>query len=172
MSKYEDFVSYVRNRSKNDNGYSAKMRKALSESTEYQSWDILSSWVDLENDRERKAYGLIGAFAARQVNEDGKLDLGGALNRVFVSKGGQGEIIDSGEAGKLRRVVSCQNSEELISCLRPMLSFLSSNGIELSLGRLLGEILYFDNPSVREDICLRWTKSFFMRQKEETSVPD
>ena len=86
-SKEENFVAYVLERihKMNDRGFAAKLKKADNEATEYQSWEILTSWADIERKNERRAFGLIGANLARSKRDaDGKLGPGGGIaeNRV------------------------------------------------------------------------------------------
>jgi CRISPR type I-E-associated protein CasB/Cse2 len=169
MTRCEQFISYVQQRSKADKGYASRLRKALSETTESQSWELLASWVDLDKDRDRKAFGMIGALATK-VDSKGNLSLGLALSASYKrrQKGKvDSELIKSSEASKLRRLIACQDSNELLECLRPVLQFLLHQDINIDLSRLLQEILYFDVDKSRIDIEKRWARDFFGQTRED-----
>lgn len=168
--KSTKFVNYVFSRIINENNkeFRAKLKKADNEATEYQSWDILSQWVDLENDRDRKTYGLVGASIARSgMHSDGKLGLGGALRAVFQKDGDTGDIQKSSSALRLRRLLSCKEKMELIEVLRPILRFLISKEVGISHTKLLDDILWFDHDTSREKSRVRWAQDFFSNRRDE-----
>ena len=154
-----------------DKGFLAKLKKAESEATEHQAWEILARWVDLENPWERRAYGLIGASLARlKAGKDGLLGMGGALQALFIKRGANGEIEGSAEALRLRRLLSCKDQEEAVEVIRPLLRYLVGQDIPISHAQLLDELLWFDVDASRERTRLRWAKDFYSkREKEEAS---
>lgn len=168
--KSENFVSYVisKIRHENNKGFGAKLKKSDNEATEYQSWEILARWIDLESVKERKAYGLIGASLARSnFKNDGSLSLGKALYFSFRTENETGDIVKSSAATRLRRILACKESLELIDILRPILRFFQSKEINICYSRLLNEILWFDNDYSRDKIRSRWAQDFFGKMEEE-----
>lgn len=164
------FVDYVLRTCKNDKGFAARLKRADNPSTEYQSWEILSNWIDLESSRDRKCYGLVGASLARSHDfKDGSLGLGRALNLVFFQTNGSGDISKSASAVRLRRLLACTSSEELIGILRSLLRFLDSKGIGYSRAQVLDDILWFDHDRSRDRIRATWAKEFFRAQTKEVS---
>lgn len=168
--KSKKYVEYVLRSARADKGFAARMKKADNEATEYQSWEILSNWIDLEYHRDRRAYGLVGASLARaNMSSDGFLGLGKALNTVFYQENGSGDISKSSAAVRLRRLLACHNAEELIGILRSMLRFLESKDIKFSRAQILDDILWFDHDNSRERIRTRWAQDFFRAMEKEDS---
>ena len=161
-SKTASFVDYVLERKSDSKGFAAKLKRADNENTEYQSWDILSRWVDLENSLQRKAFCFIAASVARsEYSQDGSYSLGGALKQVFLQDGGEGEIEKSSVALRMRRVLACRDTNELIEILGPVLRFVESKGINYARKSLLNEILWFNNDSSRERTRTHWAQDFY-----------
>lgn len=163
------FVAYVHEmvHKKKDRSFSAKLRRADSEATEYQSWEILAKWVDLERVRDRKAFGLIGSAAARSDSpSDGSLSLGRALYMSFLRDGGSGNPSQSTSASRLRRLLACKDSLELIEIMRPVLRLLESKGLLLCHAQLLDEIIWFDDYRSREKTRAKWANDFYTSKEE------
>ncbi|MBI9094964.1 MAG: type I-E CRISPR-associated protein Cse2/CasB [Sphaerochaeta sp.] len=165
--KTKVFVAYVLQRisSGGDTGFSAKLRRADNQDTEYQSWEILSKWVDLENEKERKAYGLIAASLAKgTIENDGIGSIGVALRRSFFAKATGEDIVKSTECSRLQRLLSCRDSFELLGILRSLLRYLDAKGIDYSRVQLLDEILWFDSTNQRDRIRAGWAQGFFRKE--------
>ncbi len=164
-----NFVNYISRliHTDKDKGFRAKMRKADNENIEYQSWDILSRWVDLEWDANRRAFALIGASVARSsFSEDGNLSIGSALRNIHLRTKDVGDLGTSSSAQRLRRILACHEKVELIDILRPVLRLLESSEINISRARLLDEILWFDHEERRDRIRVRWAQDFFKHREE------
>lgn len=168
--KSVSFVNYLIEQINADKGkgFGAKLRKADNEKTEYQSWEILSRWVNLEWESDRKAFALVGASLARsKPSEDGKLSVGEALRMVHLKDKDIGDIEKSSSALRLRRILACKEKDELMDILKPVLRYVESNGFLLHHALLLDEILWFNNDTSRERTRARWARDFF-RKKEES----
>lgn len=162
----EAFVNYVYEmvHTRQDSGFAAKMKKADNEVTEVQSWELLARWTDLENKKRTRCFSLIGAAVSRSKRHiNGDLGLGSALRQSLEETS---EIEKSSAAARLRRILSCQDSLELIRILRSTLRFLESSEIALDYSRLLKELLIYDYDDARERCRARWAMEFF-GQKEE-----
>lgn len=171
--KTSAFVAWVLSKTGTtaDKGFLAKLKKAESEATEYQAWEVLARWIDLEKPWERRAYGLIGASLARLKSvKDGSLGIGEALKALFAKRGGDGEIEGSAEASRLRRLLSCKDQEEAVEVIRPLLRYLVGQEIPISHMQLLDELLWFDNEISREKTRLRWAKNFYSKKEIEEAT--
>ncbi len=166
--KSTSFVDYVINTisKENNKGFSAKLKKAENETTEYQSWEILARWVDLEYEKNRRAYALIGASLARaKPKKDGESSLGGALFTLFNQGGSSNDIESSPAALRLRRLLACRDALELIDVLRQVMRLLESKDIGFSRAQLLDDILWFDTEQSRERSRTRWANDFYRKQE-------
>jgi len=165
----EKFVDYVLQRIHNqqDRGFAAKLKKADNEATEYQSWELLAPWVNLEHQRERKAYCLVGAHLARsRQRQDGTLGMGAALRRAQKQSNSGEELEHTPSAARLRRILACHDTLELIDVLRPVLRLLASKEVSISHARLLDDILWFHHDAARDRIRSQWAQEFFGRKEE------
>ncbi|HCJ94033.1 MAG TPA: type I-E CRISPR-associated protein Cse2/CasB [Sphaerochaeta sp.] len=165
-----NFVNHVIKEVNDDRGkgFGAKLRKADNENTEYQSWEILSRWVNLEWESDRKAFALIGASIARvKPVADGKLSIGEALRMVHLKDKDIGDLEKSSSALRLRRILACKEKDELMDILKPVVRYVESSGLLLQQARLLDEILWFNNDESRERTRAKWARDFF-RKKEES----
>ncbi|MBF9014136.1 MULTISPECIES: type I-E CRISPR-associated protein Cse2/CasB [unclassified Oceanispirochaeta] len=164
IKKSDAFVGYVLETIQNqkNKSFGAKLKKADNENTEYQSWEILSRWVDLENDRERKSYALIAASLAKHKSgKDGPLGLGRALAIAFDVRNGPSDDERGPGHSRLRRLLTCKDSQELILVLRSNLRLLQSRETPFSHARLLDEILSFDIDWKRDKIRASWAQEFY-----------
>ncbi len=171
QERSEAFVAWVLAHG-SDKGFSAKLRKADSEATAHQAWELLARWVDLEKPWERRAFSLIGASLSRtRTTVNGTLGLGAALRELSAQKGQVNEIESSPEAARLRRLLSCRDQEEVIDILGPLLRHLVGNNIALSHARLLDELLSFNYEVSQERTKLGWAKEFYQKSTEERQKP-
>ncbi|MGX8679551.1 MAG: type I-E CRISPR-associated protein Cse2/CasB [Sphaerochaetaceae bacterium] len=166
----EAFVSYVIKRINDSDGksFAAKLKRAESESTEYQSWEILTHWADLDSETQRKAFGIIGASIAHQaLKQDGTISLGKGLRLSAKDITSADKLAKSSEASRLRRLISCKSGIELANTVKPIIRLLESRDITICYSRLLNEILFFDSDISREKTCINWAQDFFGRRSEE-----
>jgi CRISPR system Cascade subunit CasB len=169
-SKSSNFVNYVLEtiNTTKAKGFSAKLKRADNEATEYQSWEILSRWVSLEDTLQRKSYCLIAASLARsEYPQDGSLSLGMSLRQVFIQDGGEGEIEKSSSSVRMRRILACRDANELLEIIRPVLRLLESKGINYSRRSLLDEILWFNSDLSRERTRAHWAQDFYGSREEK-----
>lgn len=163
----DSFVDHIFDmvHARQDSGFAAKMKKADNEGTEAQSWELLARWTDLENKRRTKCFALVGAAAARTRSPmNGELGLGRAL---WMSLEDKTEVDKSSAAARLRRILACQDSQELVRVLRSTLRFLESKEITLDFSRLLEELLWFDNETSHDRCRARWAMEFFGQKEAE-----
>ncbi len=157
-TKGKAFVEYVIKRLPNDNAFGARLRRADNRATEYQSWEYLVKWCDIERPWERLPFALVAAALAKaKPKTDGYLGLGKAISRCY----DEGHNSDAAKA-KLRRLLACNSIEEMVHVLRPLLSLVQSKGVGMDYGRLLDELLWFETNTERQK--LRWANDFFDRR--------
>ncbi len=155
-----EFVADMIRRLKNDDSACrAALRRADNSATASFAWEYLVPYCNIQNDRERLPFALIGAAIAREQPEnDGKMDMGEMLFRCTE---GDSEAKDR-EMRRLRRLLACDSSMELVEILRSTVRYIQSKGnIPFGYERLLMDILYWN-----EKVKLRWTHHFFNKQTE------
>lgn len=168
-SRTEVFVNYIiENVSRGkDKGFGAKMRNSDNDATEYQAWEILAKWVDLEKRGERRVFALIGASLARlKPSADGSLSIGGALRQAYFLDSSSTDLDKSSTALRFNRILACRDQEEIINILRPTLRYIESKNLLLDYSQLLNEILWFNNESSRERTRARWAQHFYKKGDE------
>ncbi|OPX56962.1 CRISPR system Cascade subunit CasB [Oceanospirillum multiglobuliferum] len=159
------FVDYVLKRQAEDNGFSARLRRADNPATEYQSWEILASFgVDLEKSWQRLPYCTLGAALAKAKPErDGNLGLGSAIAACYEDKSQSDQA-----KSRLRRILACTSIEELCQILRPLLALIASRGVKLNFSLLLQQLLWFSGEG-QERVRTRWAQDFYHRKSDEST---
>lgn len=155
----EKFVAFVIERIHADNGFRGKLSRASNESTEYQSWEILANWCDLDKEWERLPFALIGASLAKsRPLADGRFGIGQAIAKCYED----GNQSDQAKA-KLRRLLACKSTVEACQILRPLLSLIESKGGNLCFARLLQDLLRFNV----EWTPAKWAQDFYGKSADE-----
>lgn len=152
------FVEFVLKRLFQDNTFGAVLRRADNPATEYQSWEYLASWCDLDNSYERACFATVAAglaHAKQSINTPNSI--GSAIARCY-QDGNQ----DESAKRKLRRLLSCDTSVEACQWVRPVLRLAESRGVQINYGRLLDDLLYF-GAKVKE----RWAMDFYGRKEDK-----
>jgi len=152
------FVAFVLKRLAQDNAFGAALRRADNPATEYQSWEYLASWCDLDNTYERTCFATAAAGLGRAKQSIGTpYSIGSAIARSY-KDGNQ----DDSAKRKLRRLLACDTSAEACQWVRPLLRLAESRGVRINYGRLLDDLLYF-GTKVKE----RWAMDFYGRKEEK-----
>ncbi len=148
------FIEYVIERLKNDNAFGAALRRADNPATEYQSWEYLSRWCDLEMAWERRPFATIAsAIAHAKPAVDGSLGIGKSIAACYED----GNMSDAARS-RIRRLLACDSTEEACNILRPLLSLISSHGGRVGYGKLLTELLCFGDKTKA-----KWAVDFYGR---------
>ena len=159
--KEHEYVNFVLDRMKKDTAFGAALRRADNPATEYQSWEYLIKWCDLDKNCQRLPYTVVSAGIARaKPDKDGFLGVGKAIAECYEDKNQS----DSAKA-KLRRLLACDSVKEACSILRPLLSLIGSRGLQLCYGQLLHELLYFGDG---EKIKIKWAMDFYGRRGNDS----
>jgi CRISPR system Cascade subunit CasB len=151
------FAAFVLKRLGNDTAFGAALRRADNPATEYQSWEYLASWCDLENSYERTCFATVAAGLARAKQS---IDTQASIGRAVALCYPKGNKDDSAKS-RLRRLLACDSSAEACKWVRPLLRLMVSRGVQLNFGRLLDDLLYF-GPKVKE----RWATDFYGKWEE------
>jgi len=157
-SHREKFVTYVFTRCEKDKGIAARLRRTGNPDMEYQSWELLANWVDLEHQDERLPYAMISsAIATADAKQNGNLTLGQAIARCYE----EGRDSDAAKA-KLRRLLSCSDVSEACRVLRPLFSLVNSRvSGQLDYVRLLDQLLRYRFVDGRERVRAQWAQEFY-----------
>lgn len=160
-SKEQQFVNFIIERCKQDKGFAARLRRADNPATEYQSWEIIGPWVDLDNSYQRLPYATIGAAIAKsKVENNGQLSLGKAIAMAYAEKGAT-QYSDQAKA-RLRRLLACNDIAEVCRVIRPVLTLVRSKVNEpLDYSKLLTELRFFGERSK-----IRWAQDFYGQRNE------
>lgn len=161
-SKEGKFVQFVIERCKQDKGFAARLRRADNPATEYQSWEILGPWIELDNAWQRLPYATVGAAIARaKVERNGSLTLGKAIADSYAEKGST-QYSDQAKA-RLRRLLACDDVQEVCRVIRPVLALIDSKlGQPLDYSKLLSELRYFGERSK-----IRWAQDFYGQRAKD-----
>jgi len=157
----EAFVGFAIEKLKVDTSFGAALRRADNPATEYQSWEYLAPWCDLDKPWDRLPFAIIASAMARaKPQKNGTIGIGKALAACY--KDGK----NSGPAkARLRRLLACRSTEEACRILRPILSLIESKGQGsiLSYSVLLNDLLYFG-----EQKRLKWATDFYGRRQHDS----
>lgn len=158
----QEFVNFVLARMDNDNAYGAALRRADNPATEYQSWEYLAKWCELDKEWERRSFATVAAAIAHaKPKVDGFLGIGKAIAACYPEDGNKSDSAKS----KLRRLLACGSVEEVCVILRSLLSLIASRGVRLGYGQLLNELVYFGNG---EKIKVKWAVDFYGRRDNDS----
>lgn len=159
-NKEQKFVEFVIQRCNQDKGFAARLRRADNPSTEYQSWEILGPWIELDQIWQRLPYATVAAAIARsKTDKNGSLSLGRAMALSYAEKGATSKN-DQAQA-RLRRLLACNDVKEVCRVIRPVLTLIDSKlGQPLDYGKLLSELRYFGEKSK-----IRWAQDFYGHRK-------
>lgn len=165
-NKEQQFVHYIIDRCNKDKGFAARLRRADNPATEYQSWEVLGPWIDLENTSERLAYATIAAAIARsKVDKNGSLPLGKAIAACYPEAGGADKYSDQAKA-RLRRLLACHDVAEACRILRSTLTLIDSKlGLPIDFAVLLRQLRFFGEASK-----IRWAKDFYNQRDQDKAT--
>lgn len=154
------FVAIMIDKVKQDTACRAALRHADNLATESRAWQYIVHFCKLECQAERRAFCLVGAAIARAIpDRDGHLSVGSALRSLCT---GNTEADLNTELARLRRLLACADSTELLDVIRHVLRYLQTKGTPISYGRALRDILYWN-----EYTRINWTKDFFKVTEED-----
>lgn len=158
-SKEHQFVEFVIERCKQDKGLAARLRRADNPATEYQSWEVLGPWVNLDEVWQRLPYATVAAAIARaKMEKNGSLSLGQGIAHCYADKLVANDS-QSPANTRLRRLLACNDVQEVCRVIRPILTLISSKVDQpLDYGQLLSELRYFGEKSK-----IRWAQDFYRR---------
>ena len=161
----QQFVSYVLQKlQEGDTGFRAKMKRADNPATEMQAWSELARFCELK-EHKRLPLALIGACMVRvRTEENGTQAFGEALRMCKESPSEDDKRIER----KLRRILACDSTLELVQVLRSILPFVvNQERVSLDYEKLLKEILRFDGEKAREYTKRRWAYQYYTPKKKK-----
>jgi CRISPR system Cascade subunit CasB len=162
-NRNENFVKFVIERIiQKDNGAVAALKRADNPATEYQSWEYLARFVDIDKSYERLPFATIGsAIAKAKVEQNGTERIGQAIAKCYED----GKESDQAKA-KLRRLLACETVEEVCRVLRPLFSLINSKGnISLDYTSLLNDLRYYN-----QHVKSRWAQDFYRHYELEDNA--
>jgi CRISPR system Cascade subunit CasB len=155
------FVNAVVGKVHCDTGFGATLRRADNPATEYQAWEYLSVWCDLEKPWRRLPFACIGAALARaKPQTDGHLGIGQAIAQCYEDRSA-----DDPAKARFRRLLACDSVEEACRHLRSTLQLIASRGVPLCYAQLLNELLNFSEFTRR-----KWATNFYRKELADVSL--
>ena len=118
-SREARFVEGVVGQCQLDKGLAARLRRADNPVTEYQSWEYLAGFgINLEYAAERLPFVTVAAYIAKaKLEANGNQSLGRGIAACYED----GNQSDQAKA-RLRRLLACDDLNELCRILRPLLT--------------------------------------------------
>lgn len=161
----ESFINSVFKRMKNDTAFCAAFKRADNPDLEYQCWEYLADLhipkMELDKDYIRLPYVTVfSAMAKSNQTNDGSFGLGRAL---FLAYDGDSESQPA--RMRLRRLISCDSTEEVCAVLRPILQFIISKEVHISFEKLLADLKLFN--LAKERITSKWAQQFYGTDSKE-----
>lgn len=167
-SREARFVTSVLQRTQQDKGLAARLRRADNPATEYQSWEFLADFgIDLEHEAQRLPFAVVAAAMAKaKAAHNGSLKLGQAMAACY----SDGAKSDQAKA-KLRRVLACDDVPELCRILRPVLALIDSRVPQpLDYTRLLQQLHRFARDA--QKVKSQWAQEFYGRAVEDAPAEE
>ncbi|MDO9105267.1 MAG: type I-E CRISPR-associated protein Cse2/CasB [Methylovulum sp.] len=157
-NKSEQFVKFVIDLTQKDNGIAAAFKRADNPATEYQCWEYLARFIDIDKDYERLPYATVASAIAKvKVAQNGTVRIGEAIARCYE----EGNNSDQAKA-KLRRLLACDSVDEVCRVLRPLFSLIASKaGVQLDYASLLQDLRGFRFDDQQQRIKSRWAQNFY-----------
>ena len=155
-TKYDKFVTFIITLIAKDTGAAAALKRADNANLEYQSWEYLARFVELDKDYLRLPYATIAAALAKaKVERNGNACIGEAIAHCYAD----GSNNEQAKA-KLRRLLACDSVEEVCRVLRPLLSLIHAKAdIQLDYVALLKELIWFNEDNQRTKAY--WARKFY-----------
>lgn len=158
-SRGDAFTAFVLKRLAQETAFGAALRRADNPATEYQSWEYLAQWCDLDNTYERTCFAIVASgLAHAKQSIDTPSGIGSAIAQCYKPDGNQ----DDSAKRRLRRLLACDTGVEACKWVRPVLRLAESKGVRVNFGRLLDDLLHF-GPKVKE----RWAMDFYGRREDK-----
>lgn len=158
---YKEFVEYIYKRISADKGIRAILRRADNPSFEWRSWGLLhDAGIDIINEHTRRAYVIIvSAIAKSKTDHNGAVSLGQAFRKI------SSDARSSEFSLRFRRLLSADSMDELLDILRPALSHILSEGIQLDFAELLNDLISLKFNKYR--IKLKWANEYLNFEQED-----
>jgi len=150
----------------NDRGKLAALRRGLTDNPRLQvdAWPVIAG---LGGDINNPTYTAVGALYASHPNEAKAYNFGDTCRRI--AQGDGNEIADSIER-RFRRLLACNEQEEVIRQLRSWIRLAASKGAGVNYESLFADL--WNWPWYADNIRVKWAKAFWRSgevQSPETS---
>ena len=145
--KCSAFVDYLFAHCERDKGFAARLRRADTPATEYQSWEVLAKFsVNLDFPSERLPHALIAAAVAKsRATGNGSVLLGQAIALAF-SDGAKSDQANM----RLRRLLACNDVDEACRILRPLITLIQSRvSAPIDFSALLADLVWVNRDPQR-----------------------
>lgn len=175
MSSYkernENFVEYICRQCSSDKGIAAHLRRADLESSDPLVLQTLVRFgLDITKNIEFIPFCLVTAAIAREkkheIGSDSFIQLLASIEKSSTDKG---EKNDS----RFRRILACENLNELALIFRPLMSFVQSRiNCAIDYKELLDDLCSFGFEDGRLRVKKKWAMQFYKAHKENKQVEE
>ena len=163
ISRGTKFVEFVLKRMEKSTAIGAALRRADNPATEYQCWEYLANWCDLDNTYDRTCFATVAAGLAHAKQSIASQASIGKTIALCYPAGNQ----DDSAKRRLRRLLACDSNMEACQWVRPVIRLAASRGVQLNFSRLLDDLLSFNfGPKVKE----RWATDFYGKRRDDDSL--
>lgn len=153
-------------RHRDDTGVMADLRCALIPAREYRAWPYIARFCNLENDRERIIAATVGAAFALQPECGGKLDnMGDVMGKVACGDNGIDGL--SSYMSRFRRLLNCDNVEELSPQLHTIFKAAQARDIPINHENLWNDLFYWG-----ERVKRRWAAHYWPHEERKMNSGD
>ncbi len=165
MKQSEHFVNYIVDVCKRDKGIRADLRRADSNALQWKSWQYIHAFLeDLEKEeKKRNILVFIASSIAVDTNpQNGNKKLGQAIRLIYPPSKKDKEI-----PPRFARILSCDDIDELLLSIRPMIRMIASKGIQLDFVALMDDFVWFLQKEKQPSIKAKWMQQYLSAGKED-----
>jgi len=150
---------------RNDRGKLAALRHGLSGNSRLHvnAWPVIA---DLGGDINQPVYGAIASFFASHPNESSARNLGETCRCIAL---GDGKDLPESFERRFRRLLSCDELEDVIGQLRSWVRLASSGGVAMNYESLFADLWNWAYYS--DEIRVKWARSFWLSSDRTADMP-
>lgn len=145
-------------------GLASTLRRCDNPSNESGSWEYLAGFnIDISKSYIRRPYSFVAAAIAKsKTDKNGTMSIGKAMRAA-------GKDNLDAMATRFRRLLACNDTDELMRVLRSTLTLIDSRlgSNSLDFVKLLNELTYFNREESREHTKSGWARDFYLEDHVE-----
>lgn len=160
------FVEALR-RAQNDRGKMASLKRGLSPATVMDAWPIVAALGGQIGQPGESVHVDLAAFFATHPRESNARNFGETCRAIAWADSSDNTIPESHER-RFRRLVACDQAEDLSGQLRAWVRLAASKGVGVNYESLFDDLAWWNSSADR--IRVRWARSFWGSSVEGDSA--